>query len=82
MILEFEIVDLITPPTERKLNINRSIVVFNIKTSDKTISLNTGDVFTYENQIYEIMNRENIDSPDNYVKFNCLRKTVETQIGN
>lgn len=80
MILEFELSDLIAPPTERKLNINRSIVVFNIKTSDKTIGLNTGNVFTYEDDAYEIMNRENIDSPDNYVKFNCLRKAVDARI--
>lgn len=76
MTLEFQPADLTTPPIERKLNINRSIVVFNIRISDKTAHLNTGDSFTYENQVYEVMNRENIDSPDNYVKFNCLRKTA------
>lgn len=80
MILEFQPTDLTTPPTERNLNINRSIVVFNIRTSDKTIGLNTGNTFTYENHTYEIMNRENIDSPDNYVKFNCLRRVADVPI--
>ena len=56
----------------------RTIVVFNIKLSDKTIDLNTGAKFNYQNETYEIMNREAIDSPDNYVKFNCLRKVVGT----
>ena len=55
----------------------RSIVAFNIKLSDKTNNLNTGNKFNYENVSYEIMNKETIDSPANYVKFNCVRKVVE-----
>lgn len=79
MILEFQAADMIALPIERKLNMNRIIVVFNIRKSDKTILLNTGQMFTFENEIYEVMNRETIDSPDNYVKFNCLRKKADTQ---
>lgn len=80
MTLEFQVTDLVTLPIERKLNINRIIVVFNIRKSDKTAHLNTGQTFTFENEIYEVMNRETIDSPDNYVKFNCLRKVTDSGI--
>jgi hypothetical protein len=79
MTLEFQPSDLTAPPTERKLNINRSIIVINIRKSDKTAYLNTGNSFTFENQVYEVMNREEIDSPDNYVKFNCLHKVNSSE---
>ena len=78
MILEFKRADLTGEPQERNLNIGKTIVVFNIKISDNTVHLNTGSRFNYENQLYEVMNREQIDSPDNYVKFNCIRKMPET----
>lgn len=78
MILEFTKTELIDEPLERQLNMSRSIVVFNIKKSDKTNNLNTGQQFNYEQEIYEIMNREQVESVKDYVKFNCvLKKTVE-----
>lgn len=76
MILEFNRNDLTTDPQERNLNMGKSIVVFNIKLSDKTTNLNTGNKFNYQNESYEIMNKEAIDSPENYVKFNCIRKVT------
>ena len=67
-------IPLTAEPEERRLNMGRVIVAFNIKLSAKTIHLNTGNKFNYNRETYEVMNRETIDSPDNYVKFNCLRK--------
>jgi hypothetical protein len=76
MILEFSRNELVSEPEERILNFNRSIVVFNINPSDKIGSLNTGNKFNYQNETYEVMNREPVDEPVNYVKFNCVRKVV------
>ena len=76
MILEFTRNELTEEPLERQLNISRRIVVFNIKQSDKTKNLNTGQKFIYQNETYEIMNRESVESPENYVKFNCVFLTT------
>jgi hypothetical protein len=77
MTLEFVRNELTEDPVERQLNMSRNIVVFNIKQSDKTGNLNTGHKFIYQNETYEIMNREAVDSPENYVKFNCVRKNSD-----
>jgi len=77
MILEFIRSELFSEPEERNLNFNRSIVVFNINPSDKVGSLNTGNKFNYQNETYEVMNREPVDEPINYVKFNCVRQVVD-----
>jgi len=77
MILEFSRNELVSEPEERNLNFNKSIVVFNINKSDKIVSLNTGNKFNYQNETYEVMNRELVDSPKNYVKFNCIRKVAD-----
>ena len=76
MILEFSRSELLSEPEERSLNFNRSIVVFNINTSDKIGNLNTGNKFNYENETYEVMNREPVDAGVKYVKFNCIRKAT------
>lgn len=73
-ILEFNRTELVSEPEERNLNFGKSIVVFNINKSEKINTLNTGNKFNYQDETYEVMNRENIDSPKNYVKFNCVRK--------
>ena len=75
--LEFTRKELVREPEERSLVNGKVIVAFNVRLSDKTADLNTGHKFNYENELYEIMNREKIDSPENYVKFNCLRKIAE-----
>ena len=77
MILEFSRNELFSEPEERNLNFNRSIVVFNINASDKSGSLNTGNKFNYQNETYEVMNRELVDAGIKYVKFNCVRKVVD-----
>ena len=64
------------------MNIGKSIVVFNLMKSDKITVLNTGDKFNYEYETYEVMNRELVDSPKNYVKFNCLRKVKSANESN
>jgi hypothetical protein len=76
MILEFSRSELVSEPEEISLNIQRSIVVFNINTSDKISDLTTGKKFNYQNETYEVMNREPVDMGIRYVKFNCIRKTV------
>lgn len=73
-VLEFSRNELNAEPEERKLVTGKKIVVFNIKLSDKTTNLNTGKKFDYQNDSYEIMNREPVDSPAPYVKFNCVRR--------
>ena len=77
MILEFSRNDLASEPQERNLNFNRSIVVFNINTTDKIGNLNTGKKFNYQNETYEVMNRELVDQGVKYVKFNCIRKGLD-----
>jgi hypothetical protein len=74
--LEFTRNELVSEPEERNLNFNKSIVVFNIYKCDKINSLNTGNKFIYQDKTYEVMNREPVDSPKNYVKFNCIRKAM------
>lgn len=77
MTLEFDRNELTEDPVERQLNMSRKIVVFNLKQSDKTRNLNTGQKFIYQNETYEIMNRETVESPENYVKFNCVLKNSD-----
>ncbi len=66
--------ELVSDPIERRLNINKSIVVFNINTSDKISNLNTGVKFNYQNETYEVMNREVVNAGIKYIKFNCIRQ--------
>ena len=75
--LEFTRNELVGDPVPRKLVTGKSVVVFNIKTSPKTDDLNSGSKFSYQNELYEIMNREPVDSPQSYIKFNCVRKAVD-----
>jgi hypothetical protein len=76
MILEFSRHELTSEPEERHLNFNRTIVVFNINLSEKVSNLNTGNKFSYQNETFEVMNREPVNEPINYVKFNCVRKVI------
>jgi len=76
MILEFSRHELTSEPEERHLNFNRTIVVFNINLSEKVSNLNTGNKFNYQNEIFEVMNREPVNEPINYIKFNCTRKVI------
>jgi hypothetical protein len=74
--LEFTRNELIGDPEPRQLVTGKSVLVFNIISSPKTDNLNSGSKFTYQNELYEIMNRELVDSPKNYIKFNCLRRVA------
>ncbi len=74
--LEFTADELIQAPQARSLVTGKSIMVFNVKMSDKTAHLNTGNKFDYQNESYEIMTRESIHAPVIYLKFNCVRKTA------
>ena len=74
MTLEITENELIGKPEARNLATGKSIMAFNIKISDKTVNLNTGHKFAYQNESYEIMNRQPVQSKVNYFKFNCVRK--------
>ena len=50
--------ELVRPPLARQLVTGKNIVVFDIISSEKTQHLNTGKKFNYENEFYEVMNRE------------------------
>jgi len=65
--------ELVRPPLARRLVTGKSIVVFNIVSSEKIRDLNTGHRISYENELYEVMNREAVQSPVSYTKFNCIR---------
>jgi len=72
--LELTREELVSEPEERKLATGKSILSFNVKISDKIADLNTGHKFDYQNELYEIMNRESVNSLVSYIKFNCIRK--------
>jgi hypothetical protein len=74
--LELTREELVSEPEERKLATGKSILSFNVKLSDKIINLNTGNKFDYQNELYEIMNKESVNSPVSYIKFNCIHKAV------
>ena len=74
--LEFTEDELIREPQARSLVTGKSIMVFNVRVSEKTTNLNTGNKFAYQNESYEIMTREPVQAPISYLKFNCVRKIV------
>lgn len=77
--LELTREELIGEPQPRTLATGKSILSFNVKLSDKIANLNTGSKFGYRNELYEIMNREPVDSSQlRYIKFNCIHKIVSS----
>ena len=72
-VLEISRDELMAEPEARKLVTGKNIMVFNIKSSGKTKDLNTGKKFSYQNESFEIMNREPVQAPISYTKFNCVR---------
>ena len=78
--LEISKNDLVGEPEKRQLVIGKRVTVFNLKISDKTQNLNTGQKLLYEDKIYEIMNREFVHSSVDYLKFNCIFKVVDNPL--
>lgn len=74
--LEITEAELIGAPEKRDLVNGKSITAFNLRISDKTVNLNTGQKLNFENELYEIMNREPVQSTEDYLKFNCIRKVA------
>jgi len=68
--------ELINPPESRALATGKVITAFNVKITKKTINLNTGTKFEYNEELFEIMNREPVQSVTNYLKFNCAHLTA------
>jgi hypothetical protein len=70
--------ELVGEPEPRKLVTGKSIISFNVKLSEKIENLNTGHKFDYQSGLYEIMNREPVDAPVKYIKFNCVPKITDS----
>ncbi len=75
--LEITREELIGEPELRNLATGKSIIAFNLRISDRTINLNTGQKLHYQNALYEIMNRESVQSSTDYLKFNCFLKSLD-----
>lgn len=65
--------ELISPPESRSLVTGKIITAFNVRINKKTVDLNTGVKFEYGDELFEIMNREHVNSVSDYLKFNCAR---------
>lgn len=76
-ILEFTAAELVHAPEARSLVTGKSIMVFNVKISEKTAHLNTSDKFDYNDESFEIMTREPVQAPVSYIKFNCVRRVAK-----
>jgi hypothetical protein len=76
-VLEITRDELVGEPVSRVLILGKSITVFNIKNSRKTNDLNTGKKIEYQNESFEIMNRELVQAPVSYTKFNCVRYIIK-----
>ena len=68
--LEFTDEELIGAPESRSLATGKVITAFNVRITEKTANLNTGTKFEYNNELYEIMNRELVNSTVDYLKLN------------
>lgn len=74
--LKFTEDELISKPESRSLATGKVITAFNVKITEKTVNLNTGVKFEYQNEFFEIMNREAVHSTTDYLKFNCAHLVV------
>jgi hypothetical protein len=69
--------ELINPPESRSLVTGKIITAFNVRITKKMVDLNTGVKFEYKDELFEIMNREHVNSVSDYLKFNCARLTAD-----
>ena len=69
--LKFTDAELVNKPETRSLVTGKIITAFNVKITEKTVNLNTGVKFEYNDELFEIMNRESVQSTTDYLKFNC-----------
>jgi hypothetical protein len=75
-ILKFTDDELVNKPETRSLVTGKIITSFNVKITEKTVNLNTGVKFEYGGDLFEIMNRESVQSTTDYLKFNCAHLSV------
>lgn len=80
--LKFTEEELVNKPESRSLVTGKIITAFNVKITEKTVNLNTGVKFEYEDELFEIMNREPVQSTTNYLKFNCARLSASKSAQN
>jgi hypothetical protein len=78
-VLTFTDEELISPPESRSLVTGKIITAFNVRITQKTVDLNTGVKFEYNDEMFEIMNREHVHSISDYLKFNCARLTADAK---
>ncbi len=68
--------ELVNQPESRSLATGKVITAFNVKITEKTVNLNTGVKFEYKDEMFEIMNREPVQSKPDFYKFNCAHLSV------
>ncbi|CAN5320421.1 hypothetical protein BH10ACI1_BH10ACI1_33070 [soil metagenome] len=68
--------ELVNQPESRALATGKIITAFNVKITEKTVNLNTGVKFEYKDELFEIMNREPVQSKPDFYKFNCAHLSV------
>ena len=71
--------ELVGKPTPHILATGKNVVIFNLRLTPKTLVLKTGNKFVFENDIYEIMNTTQVQSKNDYIKFNCIHKPSENK---
>jgi hypothetical protein len=64
--LKFTDAELVNKPETRSLVTGKIITAFNVKITEKTVNLNTGVKFEYNDELFEIMNREAVQSTTDY----------------
>lgn len=79
-IVNIETDDIIIGPSERKIAMNITMVFFRVKPSSKTAELDTGKKFRFNNQTYQIMNREKMHDENDYLNINCWILPLENEI--
>lgn len=66
--------DLISEPAPHILATGKNVMIFNLKMTNKSIGLKTGKSFSFEQEIYEVMNVTTVQSKNDYLKLNCVRQ--------
>ena len=66
--------DLVGKPTPHTLAMGKNVIAFNLKITPKLLDLKTGKSFSFEREIYEVMNIIKVQSKNDYLKLNCVRK--------
>lgn len=66
--------DLINKPVPHTLATGKQVMIFNLKITPKSLGLKIGKWFSFNHQIYEVMNVTQVQSKNDYLKINCVRQ--------